>query len=82
MDASNLLCVTCQQRALNAEREANARGGRPPEIFDKAVVATSTPNRILGSVKSWAPELERSEAVVVEAAYKSSILNDRDSERV
>jgi hypothetical protein len=73
--------VARQQRAVEAEREADASGGRATERLDEAVVATAAAERVLRRVQGAALELERGVAVVVETAHELGIDGERDAER-
>ena len=76
------LVAARQQRAVDAEREADARRGRAAEILDEAVVAAAAAERVLGRVERAALELERRAAVVVEPAHEPHVDRERDAEVV
>ena len=76
------LVVARQQRAVDAEREPDARRRRAAEVLDETVVATAAAERVLRRVERAALELERRAAVVVEAAHEPRVDRERDAERV
>ena len=70
LDGEHALVVAGQQRAIEAEREADAVRRRPAERLDQAVVAPAAAERVLRRVERAALELERRVPVVVEAAHE------------
>ena len=75
------LVVAGEQRAVDAEREADARRRRAAERLDEPVVAAAATERVLGRVERAALELERGVAVVVEPADELQVDRERDAER-
>ena len=76
------LVVARQQRAIDAEGEADARRRRPAQRLDEAVVAAAATERVLRRVERAAGELERGAQVVVEAAHEPGLDDVRDAEGV
>ena len=74
------LVVAGEQRAVEAEREADARRRRTAERLDQAVVATAAAERVLRRVERAALVLERRVPVVVEAAHEPRVDRERDAE--
>src|SRR4029453_12672023 len=80
--AEHTFVAARQQRAIDAEREADAGRGWTAEILDEAVVAAATPERVLGGIERAALELERRAAVIVEPAHEPHVGRVRDREVV
>ena len=76
------LVVARDQRAVEAEGEADAGRRRAAERLDETVVATAATERVLGRVERAAGELERGAPVVVEAAHERGVDRERDAEAV
>ena len=68
--SEHALVVAGQQRAVEAEGEADAGRRRAAERLDQAVVATAAAEGVLRRVERAALELERGVAVVVEPAHQ------------
>ena len=63
--------VASEEDAVDAQGEADARGGGTTEILDQAVVPAAAANGVLGGGEGIGGELERGSGVVVEAAHKA-----------
>ena len=75
------LVVAGQQRAVDTEREPDARRRRSAEVLHEAVVATASTERVLRRVECSALVLEDRTAVVVEATHEPRFDGERDAER-
>src|SRR6202044_452399 len=82
VDDEDALGVTGEEQPLDADAEADARGGRAAQHLDQPVIATASPDAVLSCLEGGRREFERGPGVVVEAAHEAMVEDGGHSGRL